>query len=119
MRVLKELCRQPSAVFGLVIVLAVVFAAIAAPWLAPYAPDNQMFDGLTLETRYGGAEGTGLREFEFNVFAVSILEGGLPTVGNFAFDTHGFLSLSSNHDAIRHTVFCQSHFSLFLHNFAG
>lgn len=49
MRVLKELCRQPAAVFGLVIVLAVVFAAIAAPWLAPYAPDNQMFDGLTLE----------------------------------------------------------------------
>lgn len=49
MRVLKELCRQPAAVFGLIIVLAVVFAAIAAPWLAPYAPDNQMFDGLTLE----------------------------------------------------------------------
>lgn len=49
MRVLKELCRQPAAVFGLVIVLAVVFAAIAAPWLAPYEPDNQMFDGLTLE----------------------------------------------------------------------
>ncbi|MGD9481233.1 UNVERIFIED_ORG: ABC transporter permease (plasmid) [Roseateles sp. XES5] len=49
MRVLKELCRQPAAVFGLVIVLAVVVAAIAAPWLAPYAPDNQMFDGLTLE----------------------------------------------------------------------
>ncbi|WP_421590327.1 ABC transporter permease [Shinella sp. M27] len=49
MRVLKELCRQPAAVFGLIIVLAVVFAAIAAPWLAPYEPDNQMFDGLTLE----------------------------------------------------------------------
>ena len=49
MRVLKELCRQPAAVFGLVIVLAVVFAAIAAPWLAPYEPNNQMFDGLTLE----------------------------------------------------------------------
>ncbi|MCJ8054913.1 ABC transporter permease [Shinella curvata] len=49
MRVLKELCRQPAAVFGLVIVLAVVSAAIAAPWLAPYEPDNQMFDGLTLE----------------------------------------------------------------------
>lgn len=49
MRVLKELCRQPAAVFGLVIVLAVVIAAIAAPWLAPYAPDNQMFEGLTIE----------------------------------------------------------------------
>jgi peptide/nickel transport system permease protein len=49
MRVLKELCRQPSAVFGLAIVFTVLIAAIAAPWLAPYAPDNQMFDGLTLE----------------------------------------------------------------------
>ena len=49
MRVLKELCRQPAAVFGLLIVLSVVVAAIAAPWLAPFAPDNQMFDGLTLE----------------------------------------------------------------------
>ena len=49
MRVLKELCRQPAAVFGLLIVLSVVVAAIAAPWLAPFAPDNQMFDGLTIE----------------------------------------------------------------------
>jgi peptide/nickel transport system permease protein len=49
MRVLKELCRQPAALFGLVIVLAVVIAAIAAPLLAPYAPDNQMFEGLTIE----------------------------------------------------------------------
>lgn len=34
------------------------------------------FDGLTLETRYGGAEGTGLREFEFNVFAGKDFERG-------------------------------------------
>ncbi|MGV1795107.1 ABC transporter permease subunit [Rhizobium lusitanum] len=49
MRVLKELCRQPAGLFGLVIVVAVVAMAIAAPWLAPFDPDNQMFDGLTLE----------------------------------------------------------------------
>ncbi|TXI04629.1 MAG: ABC transporter permease [Rhizobium sp.] len=49
MRVLKELCRQPAGLFGLVIVVAVVTMAIAAPWLAPFDPDNQMFDGLTLE----------------------------------------------------------------------
>ncbi len=49
MRVLKELCRQPAGLFGLIIVVAVVAMAIAAPWLAPFDPDNQMFDGLTLE----------------------------------------------------------------------
>lgn len=49
MRVLKEICRQPAALFGLAIVLVVVIAAIGAPWLAPYDPDEQMFDGLTLE----------------------------------------------------------------------
>ena len=49
MRVLKEICRQPAALFGLAIVLIVLTAAIGAPWLAPYDPDEQMFDGLTLE----------------------------------------------------------------------
>ncbi|MFS8050063.1 ABC transporter permease [Rhizobium sp. BR 314] len=49
MRVLKELCRQPAGLFGLIIVVIVVAMAIAAPWLAPFDPDNQMFDGLTLE----------------------------------------------------------------------
>ncbi|ENN88667.1 Dipeptide transport system permease protein dppC [Rhizobium freirei PRF 81] len=49
MRVLKELCRQPAGLFGLVIVVTVVAMAIVAPWLAPFDPDNQMFDGLTLE----------------------------------------------------------------------
>ncbi|MFB2551311.1 ABC transporter permease [Ensifer soli] len=49
MRVLKELCRQPAALFGLVVVLAVVVLALAAPLIAPFDPDNQMFDGLTLE----------------------------------------------------------------------
>jgi peptide/nickel transport system permease protein len=49
MRVLKEICRQPTALFGLIIVVAVVVLAIAAPWIAPFAPDNQMFDGLSVE----------------------------------------------------------------------
>jgi len=49
MRVLKELCRQPAGLFGLIIVVAVVTMALAAPWLAPFDPDNQMFEGLTLE----------------------------------------------------------------------
>lgn len=49
MRVLREILRQPAALFGLVIVVLVVAMAIAAPVLAPFDPDNQMFDGLTIE----------------------------------------------------------------------
>jgi peptide/nickel transport system permease protein len=49
MRVFKEIFRQPTALFGLIIVVAVLVLAIAAPWLAPFDPDNQMFDGLTDE----------------------------------------------------------------------
>jgi peptide/nickel transport system permease protein len=49
MRVLKAMLRQPAALFGLIVVLAVLAMAIAAPLIAPYDPDNQMFDGLTLE----------------------------------------------------------------------
>jgi peptide/nickel transport system permease protein len=36
-------------VLGLAIVALVVAAALLAPVLAPFAPDNQMFDGLSLE----------------------------------------------------------------------
>ncbi len=49
MRVLKEICRQPTALFGLAVVLIVIVMAIAAPLIAPFNPDEQMFDGLTLE----------------------------------------------------------------------
>lgn len=49
MRVLKSMFRQPSALFGLVIVVLVVVMAIAAPLIAPFSPDDQMFDGLSME----------------------------------------------------------------------
>ncbi len=49
MRVLREILRQPSALFGFVIILVVVIGALGAPLLAPFNPDEQMFDGLTLE----------------------------------------------------------------------
>lgn len=49
MRIWKELARQPAALFGLAIVVLVVILALAAPLIAPYSPDEQMFDGLTLE----------------------------------------------------------------------
>lgn len=49
MRVVKEICRQPAALFGMLVVLFVLVAAIGAPVFAPFDPDEQMFDGLTLE----------------------------------------------------------------------
>jgi peptide/nickel transport system permease protein len=49
MRVLKALMRQPSALFGLLVVLLVIGLALGAPLFAPFDPDNQMFDGLSLE----------------------------------------------------------------------
>ncbi|WP_434802937.1 ABC transporter permease [Paracoccus albus] len=44
-----RLLRRPLAVLGLLLILVIVGAAIAAPWLASYPPDQQNFDGLTLE----------------------------------------------------------------------
>ncbi|MGN8021090.1 ABC transporter permease [Phyllobacterium sp. 22229] len=49
MRVLKSMLRQPSAMFGLIVVALVVLLALGAPLIAPYSPDDQMFDGLSLE----------------------------------------------------------------------
>jgi peptide/nickel transport system permease protein len=49
MRVLKAMLRQPAALFGLSVVVLVIVLAIAAPWIAPFSPDEQMFDGLSLE----------------------------------------------------------------------
>ncbi len=49
MRALKAILRQPAALFGLIVVLVVIGLAVAAPWIAPFNPDEQMFDGLSLE----------------------------------------------------------------------
>lgn len=49
MRVLREILRQPMALFGFAIILIVVIGALGAPLFAPFNPDEQMFDGLTLE----------------------------------------------------------------------
>jgi peptide/nickel transport system permease protein len=47
--ILSRLSKRPLAVFGLVVIAAVALAALAAPWIAPYSPDEQIFEGLTLE----------------------------------------------------------------------
>jgi peptide/nickel transport system permease protein len=44
-----QLLRRPLAVAGLLIIALTVLAAVLAPWVAPYPPDQQFFDGLTIE----------------------------------------------------------------------
>jgi peptide/nickel transport system permease protein len=44
-----RLARQPLALIGIVTIVVTVLAALAAPLLAPYDPNAQMFDGLTLQ----------------------------------------------------------------------
>jgi peptide/nickel transport system permease protein len=45
----RQLLRRRLAVLGMIIIALVVAGAVFAPWLTPYEPDEQMFDGLTLE----------------------------------------------------------------------
>ena len=44
-----RLLQRRLALFGLVTVTIVVLSAVLAPWIAPFDPDEQFFDGLTLE----------------------------------------------------------------------
>ncbi|WP_206532362.1 MULTISPECIES: ABC transporter permease [unclassified Mesorhizobium] len=45
----RRLIRRRLALLGLVIVTIVVAGAVLAPWLTGYDPNEQMFDGLTIE----------------------------------------------------------------------
>ncbi|MDG4876846.1 ABC transporter permease [Mesorhizobium sp. WSM4935] len=45
----RRLVKRPLALLGFLIVAIVVAGAILAPWLTGYDPNEQMFDGLTLE----------------------------------------------------------------------
>ena len=49
MTIAVQLLHRRLALFGLFVILVIVGAAILAPWIVPFAPDDQMFDGLTLE----------------------------------------------------------------------
>ncbi|MBN8630995.1 MAG: ABC transporter permease [Rhodobacterales bacterium] len=46
---LARLMQRKLALVGLTIIAAVVAGAVFAPWIAPFDPNDQMFDGLTLE----------------------------------------------------------------------
>lgn len=45
----RRFVRRKLAVTGLAVVTAIVFCALFAPWVAPYPPNEQFFEGLTLE----------------------------------------------------------------------
>ncbi len=47
--VLSRLFQRKLALLGLFLVLLTVFGAVFAPWLTAFEPDQQMFDGLTIE----------------------------------------------------------------------
>ncbi len=46
---MRRLMDRKLAVFGMVLIAIVVAGAVFAPWIAPFAPDQQNFDGLTIE----------------------------------------------------------------------
>jgi peptide/nickel transport system permease protein len=46
---LQRIARDRLGLIGVVVVALFVVAALAAPWLAPYDPNEQFFEGLTLE----------------------------------------------------------------------
>jgi len=48
-RILARFLRNRPGIVALMVVVIVVLAAIFAPYIAPYDPDQQFFDGLTLE----------------------------------------------------------------------
>lgn len=41
--------RRPSTLIAAAVICAVTLAALLAPWIAPYAPDAQPFDGLSAD----------------------------------------------------------------------
>ncbi len=52
----RRLIKRKLALAGLIIIVVVVAGAIFAPWLTRYDPNEQMFDGLTLEGRAAAAK---------------------------------------------------------------
>ncbi len=48
-RIWQQLLKRRLALVGLAIIVLTVAGAILAPWLTPYDPNEQMFEGLTLE----------------------------------------------------------------------
>lgn len=47
--VFSQLLRKPGSAFGLMIIALLVFCALTASFITPYDPNDQPFDGLTIE----------------------------------------------------------------------
>jgi peptide/nickel transport system permease protein len=47
--VLRRLMQRKLALFGFALIVLVVVGAVFAPWIAPFSPTEQHFDGLTIE----------------------------------------------------------------------
>ena len=47
--IIGDIVRRPLALFGLTVVVLIVAATLLAPLIAPFSPDEQFFDGLSLE----------------------------------------------------------------------
>ena len=45
----RRLLQRKMALAGMALIAVVIVASAMAPWIAPYAPEEQLFDGLTLE----------------------------------------------------------------------
>jgi peptide/nickel transport system permease protein len=48
-RLVSEIARRPATLLAVILIVAVLLAAIGAPWIAPFSPDDQPFDGLSPE----------------------------------------------------------------------
>lgn len=46
---MARLMQRKMALVGLALIALVVAGAVLAPWIAPFQPDEQLFDGLTIE----------------------------------------------------------------------
>jgi len=55
---LARLARRKMALVGIALIAIAFGGAVFAPWLTPYTPNDQMFDGLTLEGAPMGPSGT-------------------------------------------------------------
>ena len=49
MPIFLQLLKNPLALSGLVTILVIFICSVFAPWVAPFPPNEQFFDGLTLE----------------------------------------------------------------------
>ena len=49
MNALANLLRRRLALFGLFVITFAIVSAVLAPWITPFPPNQQFFDGLTIE----------------------------------------------------------------------